>query len=59
MDYSNEPHYLGRLVAERHANQLDFDVEAAIASFYYDPPDSPFQQGYLKGLLKCGYATTK
>ena len=57
MDYSNEPHYLGRLAAERDADQLSFDVDAAIASFNDDPPDSPFQQGYLRGLLKCGYAT--
>jgi len=57
MDYAEEPHYLGRLAAEKDVNQPDFDIEAAIASFNEDPPDSLFQQGYLRGLLKCGYAT--
>ena len=30
------------------------DLDAAIYSFELDPPDSPFQRGYLKQLIKTG-----
>ena len=50
-------YYAGRDAAEFDVDEPDFDVDAAIASFDYDPPDSPFQRGYLSGLLKSGYAT--
>ena len=30
------------------------DLDAAIYSFDYDPPDSPFQRGYLRQLVKTG-----
>ena len=30
------------------------DLDAAIYSIDYDPPDSPFQRGYLKQLVKTG-----
>tara|TARA_R100000900_G_C3251697_1_gene147466 strand:+ start:353 stop:529 length:177 start_codon:yes stop_codon:yes gene_type:complete len=30
------------------------DLDAAISTFDYDPPDSPFQRGYLRQLIKTG-----
>jgi hypothetical protein len=49
--------YKGKEAAETDADLHDFDVDQAIASFDYDPPDNEFQRGYLHGLLKSGYAT--
>ena len=49
--------YKGKAVAETDVGLSDFDVDQAIASFDYDPPDTAFQRGYLHGLLKSGYAT--
>jgi anthranilate/para-aminobenzoate synthase component I len=31
-----------------------YDLDAAIYSFELDPPDSPFQRGYLRQLVKTG-----
>ena len=50
-------YYAGRDAATLDVDAPSFDVDAAIASFDSDPPDSPFQRGYLRGLLKSGYAT--
>jgi hypothetical protein len=50
-------HHRGRRSAERDVNEPDFDVDQAILSFDNDPPDNAFQRGYLRGLLKCGYAS--
>ncbi len=50
-------YHRGREVAENQVDEPDFDVDVAISSFDYDPPDSAFQRGYLRGLIKCGYAT--
>ena len=52
----NEYHR-GREAATKAVDEPNFDVDQAIASFEGDPPDSPFQRGYLRGLLKSGYAT--
>ena len=52
----NEYHR-GREAATKAADGPHFDVDQAIASFDCDPPDSPFQRGYLRGLLKSGYAS--
>ena len=51
-------YHKGRETATKAVDDPYFDVDVAIASFNYDPPDSPFQRGFLRGLLKCGYATT-
>tara|TARA_R110000764_G_scaffold70422_1_gene145549 strand:- start:1013 stop:1213 length:201 start_codon:yes stop_codon:yes gene_type:complete len=56
MDNLQEYHR-GREAATKEVDEPSFDVDQAIASFDSDPPDSPFQRGYLRGLLKCGYAT--
>ena len=53
----NEYHR-GREAATKAVDEPNFDVDQAIASFDGDPPASPFQRGYLRGLIKCGYATT-
>ena len=50
-------YYAGLDAATLDVDAPSFDVDAAIASFDSDPPDSPFQGGYLRGLLKSGYAT--
>tara|TARA_R110002051_G_scaffold2261_1_gene11735 strand:- start:2733 stop:3035 length:303 start_codon:yes stop_codon:yes gene_type:complete len=50
-------HWRGREASERDVNELDYDVDQAITSFDSDPPDSAYQRGYLRGLIKCGYAT--
>ena len=34
-----------------------FNVDVGIASFDNDLPDSSFQRGYLRGLIKSSYAT--
>ena len=52
-----ERYHAGREAATKSADDPNFDVNVAISSFDYDPPDSPFQRGFLRGLLKCGYAT--
>jgi hypothetical protein len=52
-----DAYYRGREIAENTANKPYFDVDVAISSFDYDPPDSAFQRGYLRGLIKCGHAT--
>ena len=52
-------YHKGRDAATNDVDEPYFDVDVAISSFDYDPPDSPFQRGYLRGLLKCGYATVK
>ena len=49
----NEFHQ-GRAVAAYDVCDQDFDVIQAIASFDYDPPDSAFQRGYLRELIKTG-----
>lgn len=49
----NEFHQ-GRAVAAYDVCDPDFDVIQAIASFDYDPPDSAFQRGYLRELIKTG-----
>ena len=46
-------YHRGREVAENQANEPYFDVDVAISSFDYDPPDSAFQRGYLRGLINC------
>ena len=50
-------HHEGRRAAERDVNETDYDVDQAIISFDNDPPDSAYLRGYLRGLIKCGYAT--
>jgi hypothetical protein len=52
-----DAYYRGREMAENEADGPYFDVDVAISSFNYDPPDSAFQRGYLRGLIKCGHAT--
>jgi len=52
-----QEYHKGRAVAENDVNSPYFDVDQAIASFDFDPPDSNFQRGYLRGLIKSGYAT--
>mgnify|MGYP006076166227 CR=1 FL=1 len=47
----------GRDAATLDVDSPNFDVDVAITSFDYDPPNTPFQRGYLRGLLKCGDAT--
>jgi len=54
---SLQSYHRGRETATKEADEVGFDVDVAISSFDCDPPDSPFQRGYLRGLLKCGYAT--
>tara|TARA_R110000765_G_scaffold183005_1_gene288964 strand:- start:5887 stop:6102 length:216 start_codon:yes stop_codon:yes gene_type:complete len=54
--YQLESYHLGRTHAEKDVDRPNFDVDEAILSFDYDPPDTPYQRGYLRGLLKCGYA---
>jgi hypothetical protein len=49
--------YKGKHAAEIDVDLPDFDVDQAIASFEDDPADSPFQKGYLHGLLKSGYTS--
>jgi len=49
----NEFHQ-GRAIAAYDVCEQDFDVMQAIASFDYDPPDSAFQRGYLRELIKTG-----
>ena len=55
---SLQEYHIGREAATKDVDAPDFDVDQGIASFDNDPPDTPFQRGYLRGLLKCGYATT-
>ena len=50
-------YHMGREAATKAVDEPCFDVDVAIASFDFDPPDNPFQRGFLRGLLKCGYAT--
>tara|TARA_R110000796_G_scaffold40570_1_gene100390 strand:+ start:401 stop:592 length:192 start_codon:yes stop_codon:yes gene_type:complete len=42
----------GREAASEEMEHSDFDVNSAIASFKYDPPDNAFQHGYLRELIK-------
>ena len=51
-------YHAGLGAATLDADAPDFDVDAAIASFNNNPPDSPYQRGYLRGLVKCGYTTS-
>jgi hypothetical protein len=44
----------GREAASKEMDHPDFDVNGAIASFEYDPPDNAFQHGYLRELIKSG-----
>ena len=50
-------YYQGRDAATLDVDAPYFDVDAAILSFDCDPPETSFQRGYLRGLIKCGYAT--
>ena len=50
-------YYAGLDAATLDVDVPTFDVDAAIASFDSDPPETSFQRGYLRGLIKCGYAT--
>jgi hypothetical protein len=51
LDLTNYKNYeSGRDHAKQDAQDADFDLLEAIASFDADPADSPFQQGYLRGL---------
>ena len=52
-----QEYHMGRVAATNEVDEPNFDVDQAIASFDYDPPENPFQRGYLRGLLKSGYAT--
>jgi len=52
-----QEYHRGRDAATSEVDEPSFDVDRAIASFDGDPPDSPFQRGYLRGLLKCGSGT--
>ena len=52
-----QEYHMGREVATNEVDEPNFEVDQAIASFDFDPPDSNFQRGYLRGLLKSGYAT--
>jgi len=54
---SLQSYHRGREAATKQADEPCFDVDVAIASFDFDPPATSFQRGYLRGLLKCGYAT--
>jgi len=54
---SLQEYHMGRVAATNEVDEPNFDVDQAIASFDYDPPENPFQRGYLRGLLKSGYAT--
>jgi len=56
MDNLQEYHR-GREAATKEVDEPSFDVDQAIASFDGDPPDSPFQRGYLRQLIKSGDAT--
>ena len=57
MRRSLHSYHRGREAATNEADGPNFDVNQAIASFDRDPPDSPFQRGYLRGLIKSGSAT--
>ena len=57
MMHNLQSYYRGRETATKEVDEPSFDVDQAIASFDGDPPDSPFQRGYLRGLLKCGSGT--
>ena len=57
MMHNLQSYYRGRETATKEVDEPSFDVDRAIASFDGDPPDSPFQRGYLRGLIKSGYAT--
>jgi|TARA_R110002110_G_scaffold379151_1_gene589688 hypothetical protein len=57
MMHNLQSYYRGRETATKEVDEPSFDVDRAIASFDGDPPDSPFQRGYLRGLLKCGSGT--
>ena len=48
---------MGRVAAEADVCNTYFDVDQAIASFESSPADSAYQRGYLRGLLKSGYAS--
>jgi hypothetical protein len=51
LDLTNYNHYEeGRAHARQDMLDGDFDLSEAIASFDNDPPDSPFQHGYLREL---------
>ena len=54
---SLQEYHIGRETAETDVDTQHFDIDMSISSFDYDRPDTPFQRGYLRGLLKCGYAT--
>ena len=50
-----EEFWEGRHAAEEDIRNGDiYDLDAAIYSFELDPPDSPFQRGYLRQLVKTG-----
>jgi len=51
LDLTNYNDYQeGRAHAKQDMLDGDFDLSEAIASFDNDPPDSPFEHGYLRGL---------
>lgn len=51
LDLTNYNDYQeGRAHAKQDMLDGDFDLSEAIASFDADPPDSPFEHGYLRGL---------
>ena len=53
LDVINYNHYQrGRERASEEMKHPDFDVVSAIASFDFDPPDSNFQLGYFRQLIK-------
>jgi len=52
-----QEYHSGREASTNEVDEPNFDVDQAIASFDYDPPKNPFQRGYLRGLIKSGYAT--
>ena len=48
-----EEFWRGRHAAEKDIRNGNIDdLDAAISTFDYDPPDSPFQRGYLRQLIK-------
>jgi len=52
INYNN--YQRGRQRASEEMEHPEFDVFSAIASFDFDPPDSNFQRGYLRQLIKSG-----
>ena len=44
----------GREAASKEMDHPDFNVDVAIESFKYDPPNNAFQHGYFWQLTKSG-----